>query len=268
MNSPHGAATALLIEGLEAGYDERRVLEGIDARLERGEAAALLGPNGSGKSTLLKTVLGLLTPWAGRVEVYGRRPDALDHRRWQIGYVPQLREVDRSFPASAADVVMMGRVGRLGLLRRPGGRDQALVREVLKQVGLADRAGQPFGALSGGQQQRVFLARALAQVPDLLVLDEPVAGVDDDHRRQIGQLLESLKSSGVPLLVATHDLDELLPLRFDQHWTLRQGQLAIDRPGDDHEAHAPDHHELASNELAAERHTGRFGRSRRLPGRS
>lgn len=255
-------APALLLEDIEAGYEDRTVLRGISARLEAGQSAALLGANGAGKSTLLKVVLGLLEPWAGRVLVFGQPPRRLNHRRWQIGYVPQLREVDRSFPATVFDVVLMGRVGRLGLARWPTAHDRALVTAALEQVGLADLASRPFGALSGGQQQRVFLARALAQEPDLLVLDEPVAGVDAASRARVGQLLAELQDRGTPLLVATHDVDELEPFRFDQHWTIVGGKLVIDQPGDAHQPHAPDWHEETSVRPPSVRRTGlfRFGR--------
>jgi ABC-type Mn2+/Zn2+ transport system ATPase subunit len=174
-------------------------------------------------------VLGLLEPWAGRVEVFGVRPDRLDHRRIQVGYVPQIRDIDRGFPATVFDLVMMGRVGRLGLFRRPAHRDHALARDALDQVGLGDRASEPFGTLSGGQQQRVFLARALAQEPDLLVLDEPVAGVDAANRAAIGELLSALRQRDVPLLVVTHDVDEVKPFTFDRQWRLAAGRL-VDEP--------------------------------------
>ncbi|MCC6179792.1 MAG: metal ABC transporter ATP-binding protein [Chloroflexi bacterium] len=225
---------ALRLDAVRAGYAERLVLDGVTARLDRGQTVALLGPNGSGKSTLLKIILGLLVPMAGHVEVYGARPERLDRRRYQIGYMPQLRDVDRAFPATALDLVAMGRIGRLGLLRRPSGRDRAIVRQALDRVGLLGLAGRQFSALSGGQQQRVFLARALAQEPDLLVLDEPAAGVDDENRARIGTLLTCLRAEGVPMLVATHDLDELAPFTFDRHWRLNLGRL-LDEPS------SPDH---------------------------
>jgi ABC-type Mn2+/Zn2+ transport system ATPase subunit len=249
----------LLLEQIRAGYDDLPVLLDVSATLLGGQAAVLLGPNGSGKSTLLKVVLGLLRPWSGRVEVFGQGPDRLNRRRWQIGYVPQLREVDRAFPASVFDVAMMGRVGRLGLLHRPNARDRELVLSVLERVGLGDLAGRPFGALSGGQQQRVFLARALAQEPDLLVLDEPVAGVDSASRRRIGELLDDLRQSGVPLVVATHDIDELEPLTFDEHWTLAEGRLFVDLPGAAHEPHAVDRHEEMHLGQPASRRPDPFG---------
>jgi ABC-type Mn2+/Zn2+ transport system ATPase subunit len=237
------AKPAVLIEGLRAGYGGQAVLLTASARLQAGRAAAVLGPNGSGKSTLLKVVLGLLEPWSGTVEVFGQGPHGLDRRRWQIGYMPQLREVDRAFPATVFDLAMMGRVGRLGLFRRPTVRDRELALNALSLVGLSDLAGRPFGALSGGQQQRAFLARALAQEPDLLVLDEPVAGVDAASRIMIGELLTTLRAAGVPLMVATHDLDEVHPFAFDEHWTLAGGRLHVDLPGSAREPHPADRHE-------------------------
>ncbi|MCC7103961.1 MAG: metal ABC transporter ATP-binding protein [Chloroflexi bacterium] len=218
-------APALAIEGVEAGYEGNPVLHEVSATLEAGQAAALLGPNGSGKSTLLKVVLGLLVPWSGRVELFGEPPHRLDRRKSQIGYVPQLREVDRGFPATVFDLAMMGRVGRLGLFRRPGARDREVAAAAMEDVRMDALASRPFGALSGGQQQRAFIARALAQEPDLLVLDEPVAGIDAENRVQIGEMLTSLRARGVPLLIATHDVEELRPFRFDQYWTLSAGRL-------------------------------------------
>ena len=253
------ASPALRLEALRVGYDGPAVLDGVSAELARGRAAALLGPNGSGKSTLIKVVLGLLAPWSGRVEVFGRRPDRLDHRKLQVGYMPQLRDVERAFPATVSDLVMMGRVGRLGLFRRPGPRDHQVVYDALADVQLAGLADEPFGKLSGGQQQRVFLARALAQEPDLLVLDEPLAGVDAANREQIGELLEGLRARGVPLLIATHDLDEIRPFSFDYHWTMVGGHLRVDEPGEWHAPHPPDRHEEVPVGRPVPRRTGRFG---------
>jgi ABC-type Mn2+/Zn2+ transport system ATPase subunit len=211
-----------------AGYDHGIVLDGISAELMGGQAVALLGPNGSGKSTLLKVILGLLVPFAGRVEVLGAPPDRLNRRRHQIGYVPQVRDVDRGFPATVFDLAMMGRVGRLGLFRWPSSHDRDLVSQALGRVGLQDLADRPFGALSGGQQQRAFLARALAQEPDLMVLDEPAAGVDEENRARIGDLLTDLRASGMAMLVATHDIEELRPFVFDEHWHIAHGRLTVD----------------------------------------
>src|SRR5206468_3426083 len=120
------------------------------------------------------------------------------------------------------------RVGRLGLFRRPTGRDRDLVTRALARVGLGDLLGRPFGTLSGGQQQRAFLARALAQEPDLLVLDEPAAGVDEENRERIGTLLSELLADGLPLLIATHDVEELRPLELDAYWCLARGELTVE----------------------------------------
>ena len=265
MTAPAPPRPALLLDDVRAGYDHRPVLRGVSAHLGAGQAVALLGPNGSGKSTLLKVVLGLLPPSSGRVEVYGRRPDQLDRRRRQIGYMPQLREVDQAFPASVFDLAMMGRVGRLGLFRRPSARDREVVREALDRVGLLDLASRPFGMLSGGQQQRAFLARALAQQPDLLVLDEPVAGIDEENRGHIGELLIQLRAGGMPLLVATHDLDELRPFVFDEHWCLAQGRLLVATPASAH-AHPGDRHEEAPVVRTGARPIGLLGLDRRVAG--
>jgi manganese/zinc/iron transport system ATP- binding protein len=250
---------ALLLDQLRVGYEARRVLLGVSARLDEGQAVALVGRNGSGKSTLVKAVLGLLEPWSGRVEVFGVRPDRLDHRRRQIGYVPQIRDVDRAFPATVLDLVLMGRVGRLGLFRWTGARDRALALSVLARVGLTEKAQEPFGTLSGGQQQRVFLARALAQEPDLLVLDEPVAGVDAANRAEIGGLLSELRQQGIPLLVVTHDIDEVRPFSFDQQWRLVDGRLLVETPGS---ALEPRRHEQVPPRRTLAPETGRLGQRR------
>lgn len=265
MTAPTPVRPAVLLDDVRAGYDHRPVLRGVSAHLAGGQAVALLGPNGSGKSTLLKVVLGLLPPSSGRVEVFGQRPDQLDRRRRQIGYMPQLREVDRAFPATVFDLAMMGRVGRLGLFRRPSARDREVVHEALHRVGLLELASRPFGMLSGGQQQRAFLARALTQEPDVLVLDEPVAGIDEEHRGRIGELLSQLRADGLPILVATHDLDELEPFVFDQHWCLATGQLQVAAPATVH-AHAGDRHEETPMARTAARPIGLLGPNRRVAG--
>ena len=260
--APAVAAPALLLADVVAGYDHGVVLNGVSARLLAGQAVALMGPNGSGKSTLLKVILGLLEPLGGRVEVLGSPPARLDRRRHQIGYVPQLRDVDRAFPATVFDLTMMGRVGRLGLFRWSSARDRAVVASALDQVGLRDLASRPFEALSGGQQQRAFLARALAQEPDLLVLDEPAAGVDEEHRARTGRLLAELRDQGVPLLIATHDVDELEPLIFDEHWHLARGRLSVDVLD---AVPSADRHESPAVAHARRQSVGLLGLDRRSP---
>jgi ABC-type Mn2+/Zn2+ transport system ATPase subunit len=253
---------ALLLDKAVAGYDHGIVLDGVSARLFPGQAVALLGPNGSGKSTLLKVVLGLLEPLAGRVEVLGSPPARLDRRRRQIGYVPQLRDVDRAFPVTVFDLAMMGRSGRLGLFRRTSGLDRRLVTHALARVALGDLAARPFGTLSGGQQQRAFLARALVQEPDLLVLDEPAAGVDEENRERIGRLLAELRADGMPMLIATHDVEELRPLELDGYWCLAHGALRVETAETVHADHV---HESPGLARVPERVGGLQGLDRRPP---
>jgi manganese/iron transport system ATP-binding protein len=253
---------ALLLEDVVAGYEHGIVLRGASARLVRGQAVALLGPNGSGKSTLLKVVLGLLEPLGGKVEVLGAPPANLDRSQHQVGYVPQLRNVDRAFPLTVFELAMMGRAGRLGLFRRPGQRDRALVTEALAHVGLQDLATRPFGNLSGGQQQRAFLARAIVQEPDLLVLDEPAAGVDEENRGRIGTLLSELRAQGMPMLIATHDVDELRPLDLDGYWCLSHGALNVEAVGT---PHVHDLHGSPAPTVGAGHASGLRGLDRRPP---
>lgn len=182
----------LALAAADLGYNGRPVLRGVDLAVERGDYVAVLGANGSGKSTLLRTLIGVLPPLSG-----SRRPAA----GLRLGYVPQQLDLDPSFPASAADVVAMGLYRDLGALRRvPGSR----VQEALAAVDLADAACRPFGSLSGGQRQRVLLARALAGRPDLLLLDEPTAGVDARASALILDHLDALHAGGLALVLVTH----------------------------------------------------------------
>jgi ABC-type Mn2+/Zn2+ transport system ATPase subunit len=189
---------------------------------------AVVGPNGSGKSTLLKLLVGLVEPWAGTVAVLGQAPR---RARLRVGYVPQTTVGDWAFPATVGEVVLMGRYGRLGLLRRPGQADRAAVASALEQVGMVDRAGGQVGELSGGQQQRVFLARALAQQPELLLLDEPLAGVDALTERDIYGLLGTLRDRGVTVLFTTHNLSTVAE-HFDLALFLNRRLVAFGPPSE------------------------------------
>ncbi|MCD5408810.1 metal ABC transporter ATP-binding protein [Candidatus Bipolaricaulota bacterium] len=196
-------APALEVDRVTVLYDGRPALEDVSFRLSGGERLAIVGPNGAGKSTLLKVVAGVLQPSSGQVRIRGEDPCG----HICIAYLPQRTEIDWRFPVTVLDVVLMGRVGRLGLFRRPGARDRALVREALEAVGLSDLAGRQIGELSGGQQQRMFIARALAQEAELVLLDEPLAGLDAPSQEAILKLLELLRARGVTLLLSLHDLD-------------------------------------------------------------
>lgn len=197
------APPTIHLEGVAVGYDHRPVLESVNLDLAGGSLAAVVGPNGGGKSTLLKLIAGLLTPWAGTIEVFGEAPGRQSRR---IAYVPQAEAVDWTFPVTAGDVVMMGRYPRLGPLRRPGSDDHAAVAAALEQVGMAAFARRQIGAFSGGQRRRVFLARALASAPDLYLLDEPVTGVDAATQEDLMAILEAESTAGKTILASTHDL--------------------------------------------------------------
>ncbi len=193
----------LLIEGLTVGYNGAPALNDVSFVVPHGAQVAVVGPNGAGKSTLFKAMVGLLRPRGGRVLIHGRPPnDQTD----PVAYVPQREEVDWRFPVTVADVVMMGRYGRLGPLKRPRPADREAVRRSLEQLGITDLAGRPIGELSGGQQQRAFLARALAQEPHVLLLDEPFTGVDARAKEEVLALLARLRAEGITVLVSTHDM--------------------------------------------------------------
>ncbi|HEX7172305.1 MAG TPA: metal ABC transporter ATP-binding protein [Candidatus Limnocylindria bacterium] len=195
-------APTLQLRGLAAGYDDRWALSGVDLDVPPGRLVGVIGPNGSGKSTLLRAILGLVPHRAGTVAMDGR---AIDRRR--IAYVPQRELVDWSFPISAGQVVMMGRYPGIGPVVGPRPADRAAVAGALERLGMADLAHRQIGALSGGQQQRVFLARALVQEADILLLDEPMTGVDLGTEETIGALMRELCDAGTTVMYATHDLE-------------------------------------------------------------
>ena len=196
---------------LTVAYRDKPVLWDIDLTIPQGHLVAIIGPNGAGKSTLIKSMLGLVPAAAGSVTFYGK-PYA--EQRQLIGYVPQRGSVDWDFPTDALDVVMMGRYGKLGWLRRPGRQDRQIALQCLDQVGMADYANRQISQLSGGQQQRVFLARALAQDAQIYFMDEPFAGVDATTERAIVALLLELRKAGKTVVVVHHDL-ETAPDYFD-----------------------------------------------------
>jgi len=199
-----GVPAAISFAGVCAGYFGRDVLDEVTFSVERGDFVGIIGPNGSGKSTLLKTIAGIHPIQCGTATVLGSDPARLDRRK--IGYVPQIETVNWAFPVSVFDVVLMGRYGRLGLFKRPTRRDADAVRAALDEVGMADRGESLIGQLSGGQQQRAFVARALVQEPELLLLDEPIAGVDAGSQHAIFTLLEHRNHGGMTIVATTHDL--------------------------------------------------------------
>jgi ABC-type Mn2+/Zn2+ transport system ATPase subunit len=201
----------LQVKDLTAGYDRTPAIEGITFAVPPGQMVGVIGPNGAGKSTLFKAILGLIPRVRGEILLH--EAPALSQRAL-MGYLPQLDEINRAFPVSVEDVVMMGRYPRVGWVRRPGAADDEVVRQALARVALLPQAGTQIGQLSGGQQQRALLARVLAQDPHLLLLDEPVSGVDTTTQHAIFVLLEELRKSGKTVVVATHDLNCVVE-RFD-----------------------------------------------------
>jgi manganese/iron transport system ATP-binding protein len=200
-------------------------LHEVDFQIQAGQQVAIVGPNGAGKSTLLKVIVGTLKPSKGTVNIFGHDPDC----HICIAYVPQSNQIDWNFPVTVEDTVMMGRIGQIGLFRWPRRRDWRLVRESLERVNAGHLRKKQIGELSGGQQQRVFIARALAQGADLLLLDEPFSGLDAPSHEAILEILDSLRSDGVTILVATHDLN-LAAERFDQVMLLNRRIVAFDEP--------------------------------------
>ncbi|MGH2749335.1 MAG: metal ABC transporter ATP-binding protein [Actinomycetota bacterium] len=194
---------AIEVMDLTVAYRDKPVLWDVDMSVPRGVLMAIVGPNGAGKTTLIKAILDLVPLSAGRVLIAGR---PYDEQRRRVAYVPQRGSVDWDFPTTALDVVMMGRYGELGWIKRPGAREKQAATEALEKVGMADYAHRQISQLSGGQQQRVFLARSLVQDADVYLMDEPFQGVDATTERAIVLLLQELRDSGAPVVCVHHDL--------------------------------------------------------------
>ena len=200
---PAPPAPALEVQNLSTGYNHDLVLEDISFEVTKGEILGIIGPNGSGKSTLMKAILGLVKPWNGRILVQGQ-PGPLQRRR--IGYMPQIELVDWDFPVTVSDVALMGRYGTRGLLRGATREDREAAHAALERVGMYQVRQRLIGELSGGQRRRVLLARALAHGPDLLLLDEPVAGLDATAQHRLLDIIEELRAGGTTIVLTTHDL--------------------------------------------------------------
>jgi zinc transport system ATP-binding protein len=219
--------TVIALRNATASLGARPVLRGVDLTVGRGEVVALLGANGSGKSTAVRAVVGQVRLSGGSWELFGT-PGAR-FRQWaRIGYVPQRTTAASGVPATVREVVSAGRLGRRGLW--PLGRaDRAAVDRAIAVVGLADRAGDSVNALSGGQHQRVLIARALAGEPELLIMDEPMAGVDLASQRILSDTLREQVAAGATVLLVLHELGPLEPL-IDRAVVLRDGCVTHDGP--------------------------------------
>ncbi len=216
----------LNVEGISVGYNGTPVLDRISFQVPHGARVAVVGPNGAGKSTLFKALVGLLPLREGKIYIHAR--ELGDHQDC-VAYVPQREEVDWRFPVTVMDVVLMGRYGRLGWLRRPGREDRRAVEHALAQMGIAELAGKSIRELSGGQQQRVFLARALTQEPHIFLMDEPFTGVDATTQQATLALLDHLEQQQVTVLISTHDLN-LASSRFDLVLLLNRRLIAFGAP--------------------------------------
>jgi ABC-type Mn2+/Zn2+ transport system ATPase subunit len=220
--APHQADLVLDVRDLRLAFGDVIALEGLSFQVRRAENIAIIGPNGAGKSTLLKAILGFLRPQHGSITLH------IDQAR-PLGYVPQHEGVNLDFPVSVRDVVMMGRARQIGWLRMPRRRDWQAVDTALARVGLAALRNRSIGELSGGQRRRVFIARALAQDVEILLLDEPLSGVDAAAQSNFMDTLAQLNREGLTILMTTHDLD-LAFRRFDRVLALRRKLIAFGTP--------------------------------------
>ena len=194
---------AIEVTDLTVAYQDKPVLWDIDLDVPPGVLLSIVGPNGAGKTTLIKAILGLVRPAAGNILIYDKPYEA---QRRIVGYVPQRGSVDWDFPTNVLDVVMMGRYGALGWVRRPGRQERELAMQALEKVGMEAYTTRQISQLSGGQQQRVFLARALVQDATVYLMDEPFQGVDATTERAIVTLLQELRANGKTVVVVHHDL--------------------------------------------------------------
>ena len=209
-------------------HGEVLALEGVTLDVAAGSVDALVGMNGAGKSTLFAAIMGRVALSSGSVSVFGG-PASAARTAGRIAFMPQGDSVDRAFPLSVREVVMMGRYGRMGIMRRERASDRDAVEDALARVQLTDLATRPIGALSGGQRTRALLARALAQDAELLLLDEPFAGVDHRSEELIAGVLTQLARDGRSVVVSTHDI-ATLPDRADRVILLARRLITVDRP--------------------------------------
>ena len=216
----------LEIESADIGYGDKTILYDLTFSVPHGAHVAVVGPNGAGKSTLFKALVGLLPLQKGRILIHGL---SLGHHKDCVAYVPQREEVDWRFPVTVSDVVMMGRFDHQGWFKGASKTDKIVVEKSLAQMGISDLSTRSISDLSGGQQQRVFLARALAQEPHILLMDEPFTGVDAPTQEATLKLLDDLRNAQVTVLISTHDLN-LAATRFDFMLLLNHHLIIFGKP--------------------------------------
>jgi manganese/iron transport system ATP-binding protein len=222
----HDVGTPTLrVSNLGYRFDSVDALMAISFDVNASERLAVVGPNGAGKSTLFKIIAGVLKPTQGSVQIYGFEPKG----HICIAYVPQRNQVDWFFPVDVADVVMMGRVGKLGPLRWPSHKDWEIVHHSLELVEMEGYAKRQINELSGGQQQRIFIAQSLAQEAELILMDEPLTGLDLNTQQDIFRILDMLRDKKVSVLIAMHDL-KLASEKFDRVMLLNKRMIGIGLP--------------------------------------
>lgn len=219
---------AIEINNLTVSYDKHPVIRAINVSIKPKQIIGIIGPNGAGKSTLLKAIMGLLPLDSGGILILGEQAADAKHL---IAYVPQRSEIDWDFPVTVKDVVMMGRYNHIGLFKKAKKEDYAIVENSLKELGMQGFANRQIGELSGGQQQRVFLARALAQQTEILMLDEPFVGVDAATENSIWELMHKLKSQGKTILVVNHDLTNMVK-KYDNLLLINQRLVDYGKPSE------------------------------------
>ncbi|CAN5827560.1 manganese ABC transporter ATP-binding protein MntB [soil metagenome] len=200
---PASADAVITLRNVTVSYDRKPAVRSVSVDIPAAERIAIVGPNGAGKSTVIKAIIGLVALDSGQIRVHG---EPISKVRQRVAYVPQRGAVDWDFPVRVKDVVLMGRFGRIGWFRWPSRADHEIVANALERMGMTPFADRQIGQLSGGQQQRVFLARALAQEADILLLDEPFVGVDANTEEAIFALLEAARAEGKTAVVVNHDL--------------------------------------------------------------
>lgn len=217
---------AIETNNLTVKLSGREVLDNITLSLKEGVFLGVVGPNGGGKTTLLRVILGLIRPHSGEIRIFGKSPETVLKKGSVFGYLPQSFKVPPDFPIRVIDVVMMGRYGRVGMLRWPGDEDRQKALEYLSVMGIEEFKNVPFGELSGGQQQRASVARALAGEPRILILDEPNTGIDVIGQGDFYHLLKGLqKRLNITIIMASHDIgtipayiDEIACLNHSLHY--------------------------------------------------
>jgi len=239
----NGSQSIVSLRSASFGYGDHAMVSGVTLDIRAGEVVAILGPNGSGKSTLIKGLLGLNVHLAGDVALFGTPIDRFrDHAR--LGYVPQRHTLSASVRATVTEIVAVGRLPHQGWFGRPNHEDRRIIAESLAVVGLDDRADVDVSTLSGGQQRRVLIARTLATHPDVLIMDEPTAGVDLASQEVLSRVLARLARRGATMLIVTHELAALRGV-LTRIVQVNGGQITFDgTPADysqSHDATTPDH---------------------------